>query len=134
MLPEVGALVAVSSRADFAAAMAADPKVAEVSENLELQMIPSPEKLSLAAADQATAGMGPVEPPGDDSQTGPDPFYPFQWDKKRMRAWALLSDWPADRERTAATLASAIASSEKDAAAFIARYDAEHGLVSSTNS
>ena len=86
MLPEVGALVAVSSRADFAAAMAADPKVAEVSENLELQMIPSPEKLSLAAADQATAGMGPVEPPGDDSQTGPDPFYPFQWDKKRMRA------------------------------------------------
>ncbi len=55
-------------------------------------------------------------------------------DKKRMRAWALLSDWPADRERTAATLASAIASSEKDAAAFIARYDAEHGLVSSTKS
>jgi len=55
-------------------------------------------------------------------------------DKKRQRAWALLSDWPADRERTAATLASAIASSEKDAAAFIARYDAEHGLVSSTKS
>ncbi|TDO43181.1 hypothetical protein EV643_119114 [Kribbella sp. VKM Ac-2527] len=55
-------------------------------------------------------------------------------DKKRMRAWALLSDWPENRERTAATLAAAIASSEKDAAAFIARYDAEHGLVSSTKS
>ncbi|TWD79739.1 hypothetical protein FB561_0804 [Kribbella amoyensis] len=51
-------------------------------------------------------------------------------DKKRMRAWALLSDWPEDRTRDAATLAAAIASSEKDAATFIAQYDVEHGLVS----
>jgi hypothetical protein len=51
-------------------------------------------------------------------------------DKKRMRAWALLSDWPSDRERSATILASAIASSEQDAADFIAQYDAEHGLVS----
>ena len=47
-------------------------------------------------------------------------------DKKRMRAWALLSDWPSDRDRNAATLASAIASTESDAAQFIAQYDAEH--------
>jgi len=31
-------------------------------------------------------GAGPVEPPGSDAQTGSEPFYPFQWDKKRMRA------------------------------------------------
>jgi hypothetical protein len=47
-------------------------------------------------------------------------------DKKKMRAWALLSDWPADRERTAATLASAIASTETYAAQLIRRYDQEH--------
>ncbi|MDX6260707.1 MAG: hypothetical protein QOH84_2395 [Kribbellaceae bacterium] len=48
-------------------------------------------------------------------------------EKKRMRAWALLSDWPEDRPRTAATLASAIASSETDAARLLAEYDKENG-------
>lgn len=48
-------------------------------------------------------------------------------EKKRMRAWALLSDWPEDRPRTAATLASAIASSESDAERLLTEYDAEHG-------
>ncbi|MDX6279068.1 MAG: hypothetical protein QOH03_139 [Kribbellaceae bacterium] len=48
-------------------------------------------------------------------------------EKKRMRAWALLSDWPEDRPRTAATLASAIASSETDAARLLAEYDQENG-------
>jgi subtilisin family serine protease len=44
-------------------------------------MIPSPEKMGVAPfAD------GAVEPPGSDAQTGSEPFYPFQWDKKRMRA------------------------------------------------
>jgi hypothetical protein len=51
-------------------------------------------------------------------------------DKKRMRAWALLSDWPSDRPRNAETLASAIASTVKDAADFITQYDAEHGTSS----
>jgi hypothetical protein len=55
-------------------------------------------------------------------------------DKKRMRAWALLGDWPSDRPRNAEILASAIASSEQDAADFIAQYDAEHGLVSAHQS
>jgi hypothetical protein len=50
-------------------------------------------------------------------------------DKKRTRAWALLSDWPSERELSASILAAAIASSEQDAADFIAQYDAEHGLV-----
>jgi len=54
-------------------------------------------------------------------------------DKKRMRAWALLSNWPADRERNAETLASAIASSKEDAAAFIAQYDAEQGSLVTAN-
>jgi len=47
-------------------------------------------------------------------------------DKKKMRAWALLSDWPADRALTAATLASAIASSESYASQLIRQYDLEH--------
>ncbi|MDX6247427.1 MAG: hypothetical protein QOF10_787 [Kribbellaceae bacterium] len=55
-------------------------------------------------------------------------------DKKRMRAWALLGDWPSDRPRNAEILASAIASSEQDAADFIAQYDAELGLVSANQS
>ncbi|WP_112248215.1 hypothetical protein [Kribbella monticola] len=50
-------------------------------------------------------------------------------DKKRQRAWALLSDWPSDRPRTPEVLASAIASSNDDAAAFIVQYDAENNLA-----
>ncbi|MFI5711434.1 hypothetical protein [Kribbella sp. NPDC051620] len=53
-------------------------------------------------------------------------------EKKRMRAWALLSDWPEDRPRTAATLASAIASSESDAARLLAEYDKENGTSNLT--
>ncbi|MEV8374253.1 hypothetical protein AB0P21_16035 [Kribbella sp. NPDC056861] len=53
-------------------------------------------------------------------------------EKKRMRAWALLSDWPEDRPRTAATLASAIASSESDADRLLTEYDKEHGTSNLT--
>jgi hypothetical protein len=53
-------------------------------------------------------------------------------EKKRMRAWALLSDWPEDRPRTAATLASAIASNEPDAERLLAEYDKEHGTSNLT--
>ncbi|WBQ06199.1 hypothetical protein [Kribbella sp. CA-293567] len=53
-------------------------------------------------------------------------------EKKRMRAWALLSDWPEDRPRTAATLASAIASSEVDAERLLTEYDKEHGTSNLT--
>jgi hypothetical protein len=65
-----------------------------------------------------------------DSEPEPEPT---ALEKKRMRAWALLSDWPEDRERTPKILAAAIASSEPMAARFIAQYDAEHGLVTSQN-
>lgn len=86
-LPEVGALVAESGNPNFRAEMAADPKVAAVAEDIEVQMIPDPEKLKLRdAGDLTAAGDGPVEPPGSDTQTGSEPFYRFQWDKKRMRA------------------------------------------------
>jgi hypothetical protein len=49
-----------------------------------------------------------------------------------MRAWALLGNWPEDRPRTAATLASAIASSESDAERLLAEYDKEHGTSNLT--
>lgn len=48
-------------------------------------------------------------------------------EKKKVRAWALLSDWPSDRTRDAPTLASAIAASESYAAQLIKQYDEEHG-------
>jgi hypothetical protein len=54
---------------------------------------------------------------------------PTALEKKRARAWALLSDWPEGHERTAKKLADAIASSEPMAARFIEQYEAEHGLV-----
>jgi lantibiotic leader peptide-processing serine protease len=86
-IPEVGAVVATSSNAGFAAAMAADSSVSDVAEDIEVQMIPTPEQMGLESADElASMGDGPVEPPGSDAQTGPEPFYRFQWDKKRMRA------------------------------------------------
>ena len=57
---------------------------------------------------------------------------PTALEKKRMRAWALLSDWPEGHERTAKKLADAIASSEPMAARFIEQYEAEHGLAFSS--
>ncbi|TCC11026.1 hypothetical protein [Kribbella soli] len=54
---------------------------------------------------------------------------PTVLEKKRMRAFALLSDWPDGRERSAKTLADAIASSEPMAARFIEQYETEHGVV-----
>ena len=81
-IPQIGALGAESANPNFAAQMAADRNVDEVSEDVRYQMIPTPEQMNV----QPMAD-GPVEPPGDDTQTGPDPFYnPFQWDKKRIRA------------------------------------------------
>ena len=81
-LSEVGAVVATSSNPNFAADMAKDSSVADVAEDIEVQMIPTTDELKAEAA-----GDGPVEPPGDDTQTGSEPFYnPFQWDKKRIRA------------------------------------------------
>jgi lantibiotic leader peptide-processing serine protease len=85
-LPEIGVLVARSSNPHFAAAVAVDPKVAEVAEDLELKMIPTPDEMKLVSGEPVLTGDGPVEPPGDDTQTGTEPFYAFQWDKKRMRA------------------------------------------------
>ena len=86
-LPEIGALAATSSNPDFATAMAQNKKVAEVTEDIEMLLIPTPEQMNAQAMDPGASGDGPVEPPGSDTQTGPDPFYnPFQWDKKRIRA------------------------------------------------
>jgi hypothetical protein len=57
-----------------------------VAEDIQMQMIPSRDELKVETLN-ADASSSPVEPPGDDTHTGPDPFYnPFQWDKKRMRA------------------------------------------------
>jgi hypothetical protein len=76
-------------------------------------------------AREVTARTTPSRPaaPRSKSSAGGD------LDKKRQRAWALLGDWPSDRPRTPEVLASAIASSNDDAAAFIVQYDAENNLA-----
>jgi subtilisin family serine protease len=89
LLPEVGALVARSSNANFAAAAAREPKVADVLEDVPLRMIPARERLwpEVLTDAHVAAAAGAAEPVGADTQTGPDGFYNlFQWDKKRMRA------------------------------------------------
>jgi len=68
----------------------------------------------------------------DESPKGDDEPEPTALEKKRMRAYALLADWPEDRERTAQSLAAAIASSEPMAARFIQQYDVENGLATSS--
>ncbi|HYG12022.1 MAG TPA: S8 family serine peptidase [Pyrinomonadaceae bacterium] len=81
-LDEIGAVVATSSNPNFATEIAsADAQVSDVALDVPVQMIPTPEEMGVVAL-----GDGPVEAPGDDTQTGSEPFYPFQWDKKRMRA------------------------------------------------
>jgi subtilisin family serine protease len=81
-LDEVGAVVATSSNPNFAAELAnSDSSISDISLDVEVKMIPTPDEMKLGAM-----GDGPVEAPGSDTQTGPEPFYPFQWDKKRMRA------------------------------------------------
>ena len=86
-LPQIGALVASSTNPNFAATVAALPAVSDVSEDVIVQMIPSPERMKVQRFDEPVAmAGGPTEPPGSDTQTGTEPFYRFQWDKKRMRA------------------------------------------------
>jgi subtilisin family serine protease len=84
-LDELGTLVATSNDPNFADAMAANSNVSDVAEDLVIPMIPSPDKMGIVNAGDIIA-QGQVEQPGPDTQTGPEPFYPFQWDKKRMRA------------------------------------------------
>ena len=78
------------------------------------------------SARTAPAASRPAPRPKPSNGTGGD------LEKKRMRAWALLGDWPDDRPRTAATLASAIASSVPDAERLLAEYDKEHGTSNLT--
>jgi subtilisin family serine protease len=81
-IPEIGVLGAESANPNFAAELASNKSVDQVAEDVIYQMVPTPEEMNVQAP-----GDGPVEPPGDDTQTGPDGFYnPYQWDKKRMRA------------------------------------------------
>ncbi|MGW7679433.1 hypothetical protein ACWGID_01750 [Kribbella sp. NPDC054772] len=51
-------------------------------------------------------------------------------EKKRQRAWALLSDWSPERgELTPKKIADAIACSEPMASRYIEQYQSEHGVV-----
>jgi lantibiotic leader peptide-processing serine protease len=81
-LEEISAAVAVSSDPN----VAREPKVSDVAEDIVVRLIPDVGGLQAQALSE-DAASSPTEPPGDDTQTGPDPFYnPFQWDKKRIRA------------------------------------------------
>lgn len=82
-LPEIGTLGVSSTNPDFAAQMAADKNVDSVTEDVHVQMIPTPQEMNLQAVNDAQ-----VEPAGPDTQTGTEPFYVlgYQWDKKRIYA------------------------------------------------
>jgi hypothetical protein len=82
------------------------------------QVLPDPEPVAVQKTEKAV-----------DDKPAEDQPEPTALEKKRMRAYALLSDWPEGHERTAKKLADAIASSEPMAARFIEQYEAEHGLV-----
>ena len=85
-LDEIGVAVADSTDVNFVARISADNRVSDVSEDVIVQMIPSPERMGVFALDPLSHGTSQVEPPGSDTQTGSEPYYGFQWDKKRMRA------------------------------------------------
>lgn len=81
-VPEIGALGAESANPDFVTVMQANKNVEEIGEDVEYQMIPTPEQMNIQPVAE-----GAVESPGDDTQTGPDVLYNrYQWDKKRIRA------------------------------------------------
>ena len=93
-ISEIGVLGAESSNPDFAALMAADKNVDAVTEDIKVRMIPTPQEMQALAP-----GDGPVEPTGDDTHTGTEPFYNlYQWDKKRMRA-SNQGSYPLQRGR-----------------------------------
>ncbi|MFF0265285.1 hypothetical protein [Kribbella sp. NPDC004536] len=90
---------------------------------------PSPFATPTDSEPPALITAPPVEPVLPDPEPEEEKPEPTVLEKKRMRAFALLSDWPAGRERSAKTLADAITSSEPMAARFIEQYEAEHGVV-----
>ena len=87
-LPEVGAIAARSSNPDFATAMAGNPQVLAVSEDVEMDLIPDLEE---PGATDAGNNGGQVSPPGPDPQPGTEPLYQQQWDKMRVNASATGS-------------------------------------------
>jgi len=90
-------------------------------------VLPEPVVAEPVVAEPVAARPAPaVSRPAEDEPE------PTALEKKRMRAWALLSNWPEGRDRTPESLAAAIASSEPMAARFIQQYDVEHGLVSTS--
>lgn len=95
-VPEIGAIGATSSDPDFAARIARNPQVSDVSVDVEVQMIPRGEDPSapVAVADAilaASGSGGPAESAGPDPQPGTEPLYNQQWDKMRMNASATGS-------------------------------------------
>ncbi|TCC37230.1 hypothetical protein [Kribbella sindirgiensis] len=73
----------------------------------------------------------PVVVAKPEAEPEPEPE-PTDLEKKRMRAWNMLADWPEGHERTAANLARAVSCSEPMAKRFIQQYETEHGLVFSS--
>jgi hypothetical protein len=107
--------------------------VAPVAEEPKIVAAPEPEPVPAQVEEPAVVAREVTSRTPSSPRPAPKaPSTRSDLDKKRMRAWALLSDWPSDRPRNAETLASAIASTTKDAADFIKQYDAEHGTSNLT--
>ncbi len=91
-LEEIAAIGASSSDPEFAARMKAEQFVKDVSEDIEVLMIPPAGSVEEFAINAQEAGSsGPAEPAGPDPQPGTEPLYNQQWDKMRMNASATGS-------------------------------------------
>src|SRR5689334_13207016 len=83
-VPELGALGVQSDDPNFASVMQSNKSVEAVNEDITYQMIPTPDQMHAQAGPSEDAA---TQPPGSDTQTGPDQYYnTYQWDKKRIRA------------------------------------------------
>jgi len=96
---EIGAIGVSSSDPEFVAKIQAQSQVKEVSEDIEVQMIPEAASVeSFAVNSQEDGARGPEEPTGPDPQPGSEPLYREQWDKMRMNA-SLTGSYAVQRGR-----------------------------------
>jgi hypothetical protein len=91
-------------------------------------VLPEPVVVEPAKPAKAKPAKAKPAPKAEAADGEPEPT---DLEKRRMRAWNMLSDWPEGHERSAKKLADAIGCSEPMAGRFIEQFEAE--LVSSKN-
>jgi len=88
--PQIGAVLAESSRPDFAERLAASDQVRAVDLDV-MASVPDPESLLGDPTADGHVDGGQASPTGPDPQPGTEPLYNQQWDKMRVNASATGS-------------------------------------------